>query len=71
MYYKLNEEQNLRKVDKSLYIFQTTPDEVEKYVEIMQSNSSYNFVHHYNAEILNILEPQLQMINDKPMIKNN
>ena len=71
MYYKLNEEQNLRKVDKSLYIFQTTPDEVEKYVEIMQLNSSDNFVHHYNVEILNILEPQLQMINDKPMIKNN
>ena len=30
LYYKLNEEQNLRKVTKSLYIFLTTPDEVEK-----------------------------------------
>ena len=27
------EEQNLRKVAKSLYIFLTTPDEVQKYVE--------------------------------------
>ena len=29
------EEQNLRKVSKSLYIFLATLDEVEKYVEIM------------------------------------
>ena len=29
LYSKLNEEQNLRKVAKSLYIFLTTPDEVE------------------------------------------
>ena len=41
MYSKLSEEQNLRKVAESLYIFLTTPDEVEKYVEIMQSNSSF------------------------------
>ena len=34
------EEQNLRKVAKLLYIFLITPDEVEKYVEIMESNSS-------------------------------
>ena len=39
----IREEQNLRKVDKSLYIFLTTPDEVENYVE---SNSSYNYIHH-------------------------
>ena len=36
LYSKLNEEQNLRKVAKSLYTFLTTPDEVEIYVEIMQ-----------------------------------
>ena len=36
------EEQNLRKVAKLLYIFLITPDEVEKYVEIMESNSSDN-----------------------------
>ena len=49
-YFKsIKEEQNLRKVGKSLYIFLTTPDEVEKYV---QSDSSDNYTHHYNAEIL-------------------
>ena len=35
LYSKLNEGQNLRKVAKLLYIFLATPDEVEKYVEIM------------------------------------
>ena len=37
----IREKQNLRKVDESFYIFLTTPDEVEKYV---QSNSSDNCV---------------------------
>ena len=36
------EEQNLRKVAKLFYIFQTTPDEVEKYVQL------------YNVETLNL-----------------
>ena len=67
LYSKLSEEQNLRKVAKSLYIFLTTPDEVEKYV---QSNSSDNCVHHYNVEILNLFDPELQLINTKPVIKN-
>ena len=31
LYSELNEEQNLRNVAKSLYIFLSTPDEVEKY----------------------------------------
>ena len=53
LYSKLNEEQNIRKVAKSLYIFLTTPDEVEKYV---QSNSSDNCIHRYNVEILNIFD---------------
>ena len=45
-YFKyIREERNLRKAAKWLYIFLTTPDEVEKYVE---SNSSYNCIHHYN-----------------------
>ena len=35
VYSKLNEEQNLRKVVETLYIFLTTPDEVEKYVEMV------------------------------------
>ena len=36
LYYKLCEEYNLRKVAESVYIFLTTPDEIEKYVEMMQ-----------------------------------
>ena len=44
----IREEQNLRKVTKLPYIFLTTHDEVEKYV---QSNSSDNCVHLYNVEI--------------------
>ena len=50
-----------------LYIFLTTLDEVEKYI---QSNSCDNCVHHYNVEILNIFDPELQLINTKPMIKS-
>ena len=67
-YFKsIREEQNLEKVAKSLYIFLTIPDEAEKHV---QSNSSDNYVHHDNVEILNIFDPELQLINNKPMIKN-
>ena len=61
MHSKLNEEQNLRKVAKSLYIFLTTSDEVKQYVKMMQSNSSDNWVHCYNVEMF---------INTKPVIKN-
>ena len=35
---KLTEEQNLRKVAESLYIFLTTPDEIGKYIEMMQAS---------------------------------
>ena len=34
-YSELIEEQNSRKVAESFYIFPTTPDEVEKYIEII------------------------------------
>ena len=61
------EGQYLRKVAKSLFIFLTTHDEVEKY---MQSDSSDNCIHHYNVEILNLFDPELQLINTKPKIKN-
>ena len=57
-------------LQKWLCIFVATPDEVEKHVEIMQSISSDNFVHRYNFEILNLFHPDLQLINTKPMIKN-
>ena len=67
-YFKsISEEQNLRKVAKSPYIFLTTPDEVEKYV---QSNSSENCIDHYNVEILNLFDPEFHLINNKPLIKN-
>ena len=49
-YSKLCAEQNIREVVESLYIFLKTPDEVKKYVGMMQSNSSNNCVHHYNIE---------------------
>ena len=60
------EEQNLRKIAKLLYIFLTTHEEVEKYI---QFNSSDNCIHHYNVEIFNIFHPELQLINTKPMTK--
>ena len=69
-YYKsIREEQNrfISKVAKSLYIFLTAPDEVEKYVK---SNTFDNCVHSYNVEILNIFHPESQLINTNPMIKN-
>ena len=67
-YFKsIREKQNLRKLAKSLYIFLITPDEVEKY---LQSTSSDNCTHLYDVEILNILDPELQLINTIPMIKN-
>ena len=36
----------------------------------MQSNSSDNCIHRYNVEILNLYDPELQLINTKPVIKN-
>ena len=38
---------------------------------ITQSNSSDNFVHHYNVEILNRFDTELELVNTKPVIKNN
>ena len=58
----LNKEQNLRKVAKPLYNLLTTPDEV-------QSNSSDNCIHHYNVRILNLFDLELQLINNKSVIK--
>ena len=70
LYFKLSEKQNLRKVDELLYIFLATPDEVEKYIEMMQSSSSDNCLCHYNIKVLNLFDPELQLINTKPIIKN-
>ena len=70
MFSKLKQEQNLRNVAKSFYIFLTTPDEVEKYAKMIESNSSDKCVHHYIVEILNLFDPELQLINTKPMVKD-
>ena len=51
LYSNLYELQNIRKIAESLYIFLITPDEVEKYYKMMQSNFSDNCVHRYNIEI--------------------
>ena len=51
----------------SNFIFLTTPDEVDKYLQL---NSSDNCIHYYNIEILNIFDPELQLINTKSMIKS-
>ena len=37
---------------------------------MLPSNSSHNCIHHYNVEILNHFDPELQVINTKPVIKN-
>ena len=70
LYYKLNEEQSLRKTAKSLYIF-LTPDEVVKYAKMMKSNSSDNCIHCYNIMILNLFDPELQLINTKRLKTNS
>ena len=69
LYSKLSEEQNLRIISESRYVFLLTPNEVEKYVEMMQSNFFYSCVYYYTAEILHLFDPELQLINTKPMIK--
>ena len=58
-------------LEKLLNLLLTSPDEVEKYVEIMQSNSSDNSILRYNVEVFNVFYPELQLIYTKPMIKYN
>ena len=38
-------------------------DEVERYIWILQSNSSDNCVHRCNIENLNLFNPELQLIS--------
>ena len=57
------------KILEPLYIFLPTLDEVEKYAKTMQSNSSNNCVHRSNIKILNLFDPELQLINTKPISK--
>ena len=37
---------------------------------MIESNSSDKCVHHYIVEILNLFDPELQLIKTKPMIKD-
>ena len=57
-----------QKIAELLEIFLTTPDEVEEYAKMMQSNSSDNCVHHCNFEFLNFFDPELQL-HDKKKIR--
>ena len=59
----IKEERNLRKVDKSFYLFLVTPDEV-------QSNFSDNYIRQYDVKILNLFNPELQLTNAKLVIKS-
>ena len=68
MYFKLKE-QNLRIVAESLYIFLTTPNEVQRYIKIIELNSFDKCVHRYNIDILNLFDPELQLINTESSIK--
>ena len=61
LYSKPIEEQYFRKVAEPFNIFITTPNEVGKYVEMMQSSSSDNCLCHYNIKIFNLFNPELQL----------
>ena len=63
LHFKLSEKQNLRKINELFYIFLAIPHEVKNYANIMQSNSSDKYVHCYNFEILDLFDPELQLIN--------
>ena len=68
-YFKsIKEEQNIRKVAKQLYIFLTTPDEVKKMCNEILLIIVYIVT--MLSENLNIFDPELQLINTKPIIKN-
>ena len=57
LYWKLSKKQNRRKVAESLHIFLAIPDEVEKYVTIMQLNSSDKYVHRYICTNIEVADP--------------
>ena len=58
----------LREVSEWLYIFLTTFNGVEKYVKTFTDTD--NCILNYNFEILYLFDADLQLINDKIMIKN-
>ena len=80
LYSNLSEGKDLRRVAEVFYTFLATPNEVEKYVELIekkyrkkitpQSSSFDNCVRIYSIKILNLFYPDLQLINTKFVIKN-
>ena len=52
------------------FIFLTTPTEIKKYVEMMHFSLSDNCVCYFNIKILNLFDPELQLINTILIIKN-
>ena len=46
------------------------PVELGKCVELMQSSFTDNCIYHYNVKILNLFDPELQLVNTKPIIIN-
>ena len=52
----IKEEKNLRKVAKSISFFLATPD---------------NCIDYYSVKVLNLFDPELQLINTKRAIKTN
>ena len=63
----IRQDPNLRKGAKPLFIFLTTPNQAQKYVE---KNYSDNFVHQYNVEFFYLFDQELQLINTNAMIKS-
>ena len=61
---------NLQKFAESVYIFLAKPDEFKKCNEMIQSGSSDDCICPYNIKILNFFNPELQLINTKPITKN-
>ena len=50
-----------------LNLYRSRTKSIEKHV---QFSSSDNCIHCYNVDILNLFDPELQMINTKPMLIN-
>ena len=68
LYAKLSENKILEKLLN--HFISITTDKVRKYVEMMKLSSFDNCICHYNIKIVNVFYPELQLLNNKPTIKN-
>ena len=57
----------LEKNAKSLYIVLATSDEMEEYMEMMQSSSSDIYTSHFNITFLNCFDRKQQLIEGTVM----